>query len=38
VAKIEIKAGMVSHNNPFTRKNRKPQNPSRLIQVFTYLR
>jgi hypothetical protein len=28
---------MASHRSPFTRKNMKPQNPSRLIQVFITL-
>ena len=26
-------AGMMSHSRPFTRKKRKPQKPTRLIQV-----
>jgi len=37
VAKSATKAGMASHRSPFTRKNMKPQNPSRLIQVFITL-
>jgi hypothetical protein len=32
-AKIAMSAGMVSHNNPFRRKNMTPQNPSLLIQL-----
>jgi len=28
----------MSHNNPFTRKNMKPQKPSRLIQLFALSR
>src|SRR5205807_5115623 len=35
VAHSAIKAGIASHNSPLTRKNRKPQNPRHLIQVFT---
>src|SRR5205807_5554545 len=35
VAHSAIKAGIASHRSPLTRKNRKPKNPRRLIQVFT---
>jgi len=37
VAKSATNAGIASHRSPFTRKNMKPQNPSRLIQVFITL-
>ena len=37
VANNATNAGMASHRSPFTRKNMKPQNPSRLIQVFITL-
>ena len=35
VAHSASKAGIASHRSLLTRKNRKPQNPRRLIQVFT---
>jgi hypothetical protein len=33
VAKNAISAGISNHNSPFTRKNIKPQKPSRLIHL-----
>jgi hypothetical protein len=31
-----MSAGMVNQSNPLTRKKRKPQNPSLLIQLFIF--
>ena len=34
---MAMSAGMVSHNNPFKRKNMNPQNPNFFIQLFTLI-
>ena len=33
VAKTAMSAGIVSHNSPFNRKNKTPQNPNLFIQL-----